>query len=428
MFARAIALCVVYATTTALANGQAQAYQPLTDWVSPEIQWSQRLPSDSDDSIAIRQRPTRPQLAGVRHSDVELLEDALIRKRPQQLRGRSDLARQAIVDTPETHLRGYMAEAKFLERHPDWHYVRSPTASQHDVYRWVDGQRPPYAGQIKYHDSGNPSLYVRDMVDDHRSPRFFVPDDHVESTKTHLRDAATRATAQGNSEEAQRLWRDYARLRPLGATSTEIRSATSEVRRYAARERYATYTSLGAASAIALAPVLADLVSGQISVDQARYYAARSLSLPVAGLLADRSLTQIGQGALRGTARGNVIVGSAVSVTELAWLLREYGGTDALYEPAFYEETAGLAGSLGLALTSGYYASGPAAATGLWAPVVIGGTVLVTGTLGYYGGKELARSMFELFAPELLRTREQLMLTATKDRVIESGRQLSLVQ
>src|SRR2546425_5503439 len=118
-------------------------------------------------------------------SNVELLTDALLRKRPM-LENNAAKARAAILDIyqrqyrhpgrfahlPFAHLRGYMAEAVFVQQHPEWAYVKNPNASQYDVYRWVPGRRTPFTGQIKYHDSGDPARYARDMVKDHLANKF----------------------------------------------------------------------------------------------------------------------------------------------------------------------------------------------------------------------------------------------------------------
>lgn len=106
-----------------------------------------------------------------------------------------------------------MAEAIFIDRNPEWLYVKKPNAPQHDVYRTILGQSRVY-GQIKYHDDLDPSQYARDMIDDNRSKRFFIPDDHVEPTKAYL--------------ESKKRMKDYARVRPIGATSAEIRTATTQ--------------------------------------------------------------------------------------------------------------------------------------------------------------------------------------------------------
>ena len=250
------------------------------------------------------------------------------------------------------------------------------------------------------------SIYASDMVR-HRANRFFIPDDHVNATKTYLSLEARRAQASGNALEANRLWRDYGRVRPIGATSEEIRNATREAARSVAREDQAIYVSIGAGIALSLAPTLFDLARGKMTANVAAYHAARSLSLIAVGVGTDQLLVRIGQGALRGGMRGNLFVGSALAVTEVAWLLYENGWQRAFYKPEFYEDVGGGISALSLSLLGGTAATGFAAETGVWAPVIGIGAGAVTGTVGYFGGRAATREILELVVPEMLRTREK---------------------
>ena len=104
-------------------------------------------------------------------------------------------------------------------------------------------------------------------------------------------------------------------MSPIGAISAEIRSATSEAARTVARDRYATYTSLGASLVLSLGPSVYDWARGDLSANIAAYRVVRSLSLMGIGVGTDIALRQIGRGALRGTLRGNVIIGTAIAIT-----------------------------------------------------------------------------------------------------------------
>jgi hypothetical protein len=176
------------------------------------------------------------------------------------------------------------------------------------------------------------------MLSDHRADRFFIPDDHVESTRAYLKSEVLRLEAAGDKLGAARRWRDNGRVRPISATSAEIRTATSEAARSVARERYATYTSLGATLAMSLGPTIYDWGRGDLSANIAAYRVVRSLSLMGIGVGTDMVLRQIGGGTLRGTVRGNVIIGTAIAITETAWLLHEHGWGRAFYQPEFYEQ------------------------------------------------------------------------------------------
>ncbi|MGE5266908.1 MAG: hypothetical protein ACM3L9_06030 [Deltaproteobacteria bacterium] len=400
------------------AAAQDFTYSPLHSWVAPEAQWSASLQAASERLPVSAERGPQPQLAGLRPKSVELLEDALLRKHPKLLQDSPERARELILRryrSAEGPLRGYMAEAMFMDRNTEWNYVDKPNATQHDVTRWIDGRSTPFNGQIKYHDDGKAASYARDMIDDYRAHRFFIPDDHVESTKAYIREHAERAQGRGNRAEAQRLWRDYSRVRPIGATSSEIRSATTEAARYVARERYAVYTSFGAASALALAPWLIDMSNGDLTANRLTYEAARTASLLGVWYGTERGLAGIRNGALRGTTKGTAIIGGALVLTELGWLVHEHGWRKAFYRPEFYQQAVGGVSATGLAFAAGLKATELSAGTGIWAPVIGGGAAIVAGTVGYVGGESLTREVIEFVNPEMLRRAERQMVGTARD-------------
>jgi len=424
-----LALCLV-----STASGQTTRYRPFGSWIDPRVDAYARWDGELQDRIAganpVRAE-ARPQLAGLGPRSVELLEDALSRKQKGAFRNDPRLARRAISDLYQRPIRGRnvlhgsMAEAIFLDRNRDWGYVSKPNAPQHDVYRWVNGRRTPFNGQVKFHVSGEPSVYAKDMEGDYRAHRFFIPNDHVEPTKAYLKSEALRAEAAGDKLGAARGWRDHGRVSPIGATSAEIRSATSEAARTVARDRYATYTSLGASLVLSLGPSVYDWARGDLSANIATYRVVRSFSLMGIGVGTDIALRQIGRGALRGTLRGNVIIGTAIAITETAWLLHEQGWGRAFYQPEFYEQAVGSASALALGLAAGAYATGLAVETGPWAPVIGLGVSVVTGTVGYLGGRAVVRAMIEILSPEMLRQEERNRLTSVKSSL---DRQIAALQ
>jgi hypothetical protein len=405
------------------AVGQTTTYRPLGSWTDPASEAYSRWEGDLQEKVA-RAKPVRaearPQFAGLRPKSAELLEDGLLRKQKGKLRNDPRLARRAISDLyrrpryGRNVLNGTMAEAIFLDRNQEWGYVGRPNAPQHDVYRWVNGRRTPLNGQVKYHDSGDPSRYARDMVGDHRAHRFFIPDDHVEPTKAYLKAEALRLEATGDRLGAAQRWRDYGRVRPIGGTAAEIRAATGEAARSVTRERYATYTSLGATLVLAAGMPIYDWARGDLPANMAAYRTVRSLSLLGVSVGGDLALRHIGRGALRGTVRGNAIIGTALAITETAWLLHEHGWGRAFYQPEFYEQVGGSVSALALGLAGGTYATGLAVETGPWAPVIGAGVGLVTGTVGYLGGKTIARAMIEILSPEMLRREERHRIGSVK--------------
>jgi hypothetical protein len=153
---------------------------------------------------------------------------------------------------------------------------------------------------------------------------------------------------------------------------------------------------------------------GDLSANIAAYQTVRSLSLVGTGVGTDQLLARIGQGALRGSVRGNAIVGAAVSIVQTAWLLHEHGWQRAFYQPEFYEEVVGGVSALGLGLAGGVAATGLAIETGPWAPVIGFGAGIITGTIGYFGGKTVTHGLIELVTPEMLSRQERQRVQSVK--------------
>jgi predicted YcjX-like family ATPase len=63
------------------------------------------------------------------------------------------------------------------------------------------------------------------------------------------------------------------------------------------------------------------------------------------------------KGSLRGTVRGNLIVGTAIAVTDITWLLYEHGWSQAFYRPEFYEQVFGGLSAVGLGFAGGAVAA-----------------------------------------------------------------------
>lgn len=410
-----------------MSNGvsaQTTAYQPLGTWVDPSTaataSWQAQLADASERSSTGVPPSTRPQLAGLRPRSVELLEDALLRKHPKLLKYSPEQARLLITRRyykAPGPLRGYMAEAVFVDRNPEWHYVERANAPQHDVYRRIPGRQPPWNGQVKYHDSLDPALYARDMVADYRADEFFIPDDHVESTKAYLQAQERRLRARGDMVEAERVRRDYERLRPIKATSGEIRAATREAALSVATEQRAVYMPLGAALVLSLVPISVDWANGNITYDRAFYHAVRAANLVGVGVGTDKLLGSIGQGAFRGTARGNLIVGTAMAITETSWLLYEYGWQSAFTQSDFYEKAACGVSTMVLSIPAYVEATALAFEFGPWALAIGMGASLVAGTVGCLAGQTATYQLIEVFAPEMHRREEWEKIGRAKDKL-----------
>ena len=165
----------------------------------------------------------RPNLPGMRPVEIELLEDAVRRKMPHSVGNSRAKAQASIVrnslrnPVKQSHMLGILAEAVFLEVNSKWGYVRSPNASQHDVYTWLPGSKTPFTAQIKTHVSGDPLVYAADMLKDHRSALFVVPDDHVQALKAHWSSQLQAETLAGRTTNAIEAGRQLARIQGTAA-------------------------------------------------------------------------------------------------------------------------------------------------------------------------------------------------------------------
>jgi hypothetical protein len=261
------------------------------------------------------------------------------------------------------------------------------------------------------------------MLADYRSGRFFIPDDHVQATKAYMKVLAETYSAAGDRSRVTSAWKNYNRIRPLGATAGEIKGQTRLAQRTVVQETRATYTSLGMALALSLAPTVWDWANGDLAGNTALYRTTRALSFIGVGVAADFMLQNISQGALRGTIRGNAIVGAALMITDVTWLLYEHGWGKAFYQPDFYEQVAGGAGGLAFGLAAGGYAAFltselgplPAAVSG-----IVAGTV--AGTAGYLGGRSAARVVLEIVWPDLLQQQERQQLDTIRTAIADAIR------
>lgn len=359
----------------------------------------------------------RPQLPVFRPKALELLEDAIVRKHPKLDKGSRRRARQHIVRLhAKKHgvnvLHGAMAEALFLEKNPEWGYVAKPNAPYHDVYRWLPGRRAPVGGQVKFHSRLNPSAYANKMKNNQLAQWFIIPDDHVQPMKDYLAQKARAAETAGNFGEAARLWRDFGRLRGVGATTGEIKAAVKSSVKIVVREKAATYTSLGAALALSIGREICDFGQGNATANVSLYRETRALSTLGVAVAANRALLSIKDGALKNTVRGNLIVGTAISVADVTWLLYEHGWSQAFYRPEFYEQVVGDVSGIGLGL---------AIAPFVVEYPVFGEIVIIgTGIAGYVGGISAAHMIIDIISPETIHRQERERIASVAGGLQES--------
>ncbi len=422
-----VAVAIWFALSAHPAIAQVEGYRPLGSWSDPDAEavarWSAGLNEAARKAKDHAFVSSGSQVASLRSHNHALLEDALIRRhrglQESPARVSTHIQRLYRHQPGRNVLNGAMAEALYFDKNPEYSYVRRSNAPQHDGYRRRLGL-PPENVQIKFHKNGSPAEYARDMVRDHRAHRFAVPDDHVAPLKDYLRRLAQKRDAANDAIGTKTAWRNFGRVKPIGASSAEILSATRSAPQQARLERYGGYTSLGAAIALSIGPTVWDAANGSIRANTAMYQATRSLSILGIGRGTEFSIGAMGRGALRGTTRGNVIVASAKIAAEVAWLIYEHGGTKGVYQPELYDQVGGDVGTVTLGIwgfkAGTFFASG----TGPWAPVIGTGVAIATGTVGYLGGRAVTHTAIEVFAPELLRQQEKKRIEIVKDGVAQS--------
>lgn len=425
---------------TGIAIGQvaeAKSYIPLGSPLSAPT-WTQGryLPVKDE---------ARPFLPGMRPVELELLEDALRRKMPRTIDDSREQAHKKIIHNSlrdpvkRSHIKGIMAEALFLEKNPHWGYVGKPNASQHDIYTRISGRQSPYTAQIKTHASGDARIYAQDMKEDHLSNRFLVPDDHVAPLREHWRNKIQEHETTGRIAEATDARKQLARVRGLGFTAKYLDDSYTRAARYAFREQNAGYVSLGAAGAMAIGPELWDLWNTGSVTNQSMLRIAHMVSVigterVISNALARHTAstrpfdgtntsTFPKLGSLRGSVKGNAIVGLPILVIDTAWSTYEYGGARALQNTDFYTNLGGSVGGLALGMAVGV----PAASvlTTLTGNPMIGGaagaiTALAAGTAGNIGGRTVTRKILVAVKPDLIYKPEDQMVSDAKKNIEDS--------
>ena len=251
------AVALVSGSAILHAFGQSAIYSPLSGWTEKagySLALWERTRSDLLESPVANGR--RPVLPGVNGRNLELLQDSIARRYEHVTGGkRLTEARKLVADKASVERipkwRGYMAEAVFLDNNEGWSYVGKPNASQHDVYaKTVSGGPGIQTGQVKFHMDGNSRTYAADMRADFRSKYFFIPDDHVDALRQHLKSEADSLQTAGHPDEAASRYRDMNRVRGIGSTSMQIDRATRGAINEARFVRVAPYMLLGVATVV----------------------------------------------------------------------------------------------------------------------------------------------------------------------------------
>lgn len=385
----------------------------------------------------------RPILPGLNGRNLELLQDAVARKYTRVTNGSSlPVARNVLARTgaKTVHsLRGAMAEALFLEKHPEWGYVNKPNAPQHDVFaKMPKGGQGIRTGQVKFHMNGDPVVYARDMIKDWRSGSFLIPDDHVDSLRVYLKARADKLYAAGETTEASTYYRHLNRVKRIGATSVEIDQATRQAIAEARVVRVAPYVFLGAATALIVAPTAWEWYQGQIESSEAAYRFARGGSTILAAATTDIALSQWRDGLLRGTLQGNIIVSCVIIMVDASWQAYEYGGLEnAIEDPDFLIHLGGSITAAACGLAGGYAgmvcgAKAGGAIGSFFGPGGVpigaslggglGGLVFgsAAGMAGYWGGTEGTRWVIENFYPEKLHEEERRLVQNVQKEIQSS--------
>lgn len=414
-------LLVALAAVAALAVSSpapGDAYRPLgsshPEDYDPAARWHSSLIGRLAEASKGAERSPVIAYPGMLPGSVSQLSAMVMEKHPRSVP--SSVRARELIRRLSTHpnglnvLNGYNAEVAFEQRNSaaGWRLVGKSNASQHDFYRPRPGGGPPTNAQVKFHEYGGryPSLYAQDMIRDYRADKFAVPDDHVEPLKDHLRRTYETLSTRGRSIEAKAAARNLGRVMGIGESSKNILMRRQIAVRFCASERTATYVSFGAAMTLALGPTLLGLADGSLTPHNASYRAVRSLSLIGVGLGTEAVLASAGKGLLRGSVRGNLVVGSAVMCAETAWLLHEYGMRQALSNPEFYQSIGGSVAGL----ATGILAYGAVSSLLPGVGWVGTGVALLSsaaiGTVGYIGGKAATQVILETLDPTSLQARQ----------------------
>lgn len=375
---------------------------------------------------------TRPQLAGHWPRDVELLEDSLLRKHGRLLQGSKIKARKLIVQSypkntqSKARLRGFFAEAIYLDKHPDEHYVQKFNAKHNDVYRMVNNV--PDGAQIKTKVKFSGPGYETDMRKDYLAKRFIVPDDHVVLLKKHLLEQESLYRNANDIKNADRTHRMIAKVRPLGATSSQLQTRMDNVYKTALKAETASYVNIGAAAGLGVASILWSYENGETSDSATLYKSAKALSLINTGVTTNRLLVTYKSGALSGTIKGNLITGAAIFAVDTLYLVYEQGGTKAFQQAEFWEESGGNISSLTLATIVGGYTALWTAPLGL--PTQFVSTIAsatIVGILGYVGGKKLTHEILNELTPEIALQTERTLIKRVHEKLQEMENQLKVI-
>jgi hypothetical protein len=415
---RRIAISVLVASglmSRSFALAQDSDYRPLGLWTDPRVDAFNRWENLRQVQSDLLRPPVQAELRGLR--SVSLLEAWLQTKRPRAV-SNSNTARELILRLARRNpnlLKGELAEAMFLQRNPDWSPVSNPNAPHHDFTRPRLGGGPPENLQVKFHENGDPAAYIRDMKLDWRAHRVAIPDDHVPPVRASLNAEYRRLRALGDG--ASGVARDLGRLRGTGFTTEELIAQRRAEIAGAARMPHAGYISLGATLALTFGPTVWEAMNGRISGEEAAYRMTKATSLLGACIGTDFLLKTIGQGAIRGTLRGNLITGTAIEITDIIWNLSEHGWGRAFNNPDFYEETVGGISAISVSVATFGYVTPAASETGWWAPLIGIGASAITGSIAYIGGSSATRGILQLVAPDMLRRRERELLATTKSDI-----------
>lgn len=374
----------------------------------------------------------RPLLPGVNGRNLELLQDGIARKWNNKVpNGSLPAARIEVAKITPFRLpaiRGYMAEAIFLDKNPDWKYVGKSNATQHDVWaKMPNGGRGLLTGQVKFHMDGNSVRYAHDMVKDHRSGSFIVPDDHVDSLKAYLKSEADSLRIAGDNLGSEARFRDMTRVKELGSTSTQVDKTTRQAISEARVVRVAPYVFVGVATTLLAAPTVWDWYKGEIDGKKATYTLVKGSSTLLSGIITDQALKQWQGGIIRGSLRGNLITACAILMADTSWQMYEYGGIGtAMQNPEFKinlgsnisATSLGIAGAYVGAISGvkaggaigAFFGNAPmgAAIGGMGGGLVVGS---VAGIAGYVGGSKGTRWALEKYSPEKLYVQERVYVS-----------------
>lgn len=169
-----------------------------------------------------------------------LVQESFFRYAPKSLNSRSKILKRTsnpnYAKTSKPQDLGWLFETLVKNKY-GFNYVKSSTAELNDLTTKLPDGRTVNA-QLKFHKSGNPKIYRRDLLNNGYNSLFIVPDDHIDSLKNviekmleernYLRELKIKETIDSKKTnrlrylESKNLESKISRIQGGGFTASEV--------------------------------------------------------------------------------------------------------------------------------------------------------------------------------------------------------------